>query len=84
MARGIREIRRSPLPGIVAALCQGVLAGSPNAVAETKRLLRVVPTLDRNTAFAEMRSLSDQLFASADAAEGMAAFKEKRPPVWPA
>jgi phosphoribosylformylglycinamidine synthase len=51
-------------------------------VAETKRLLRVVPTLDRNTAFAEMRSLSDQLFASADAAEGMAAFAEKRPPNW--
>lgn len=71
------------VPGTVAALCQGVLAGSPKAVAETKRLLRVVPTLDRNTAFAEMRSLSDQLFASADAAEGMAAFKEKRSPVWP-
>ena len=71
------------VPATVAALCQGVLAGSPKAVAETKRLLRVVPTLDRNTAFAEMRSLSDQLFAGADAAEGMAAFKEKRAPVWP-
>jgi enoyl-CoA hydratase/carnithine racemase len=71
------------VPGTVAGLCQGVLAGSPKAVAVTKRLLRVVPTLDRNTAFAEMRSLSDQLFASADAAEGMAAFREKRAPVWP-
>jgi len=71
------------VPTTVVSLCQGVLAGSPRAVAETKRLLRVVPTLDRNTAFAEMRSLSDQLFASADAAEGMAAFAEKRAPVWP-
>jgi enoyl-CoA hydratase len=71
------------VPATVGALCQGVLAGAPRAVAETKRLLRVVPTLDRNTAFAEMRSLSDQLFASADAAEGMAAFAEKRAPVWP-
>lgn len=69
--------------GTVARLCDGVLAGAPRALAETKRLLRQVPTLDRNTAFAEMRALSDNLFQSAEAIEGMAAFKDKRPPVWP-
>ncbi|MDW3213306.1 MAG: enoyl-CoA hydratase-related protein [Ilumatobacteraceae bacterium] len=67
----------------VAALCEGVLAGAPRAVAETKRLLRRVPTLDADTAFDEMRRLSDELFRSPDAAEGMAAFREKRAPVWP-
>jgi enoyl-CoA hydratase/carnithine racemase len=71
------------VPGTVDGLCQAVMAGSPRAIAATKRLLRVVPTLDRNTAFAEMRALSDELFRGADAAEGMAAFGEKRPPVWP-
>ncbi len=67
----------------VAQLCTGVLAGAPRAVAATKQLLHRVPGLDLDTAFDEMRSLSDQLFRGPDAAEGMAAFREKRPPVWP-
>jgi enoyl-CoA hydratase/carnithine racemase len=71
------------VPGTVGALCDGVLAGAPRAVAETKRLLWRVSALDRTTAFAEMRSLSDELFAGPDAAEGMRAFVEKRSPVWP-
>jgi enoyl-CoA hydratase/carnithine racemase len=65
-----------------AALCAGIVAGAPRAVAETKRLLHRVPGLDRSTAFVQMRALSDELFGSPDAAEGMAAFREKRPPRW--
>ena len=72
------------VPAQVAALCDGVRAGAPRAVAETKRLLQRVPTLDLDQAFDEMRRLSDELFRSPDAAEGMAAFREKRSPVWPA
>jgi enoyl-CoA hydratase/carnithine racemase len=71
------------VPATVRNLCDGVLAGAPRAVAETKRLLHRVPTLPITTAFAEMRSLSDELFSGADAAEGIAAFMEKRAPVWP-
>lgn len=66
----------------VAALCEGIKAGAPRAVAETKRMLRLVPTLERDEAFTRMRALSDELFAGPDAAEGMAAFAEKRPPSW--
>lgn len=68
---------------VVDHLCDGVRAGAPRAVAETKQILQHVPTLDLDTAFAEMRRLSDELFSGPDAAEGMAAFREKRPPVWP-
>jgi enoyl-CoA hydratase/carnithine racemase len=67
---------------VVDHLCDGVRAGAPRAVAETKRLLRRVPTLDVDTAFDEMRQLSDELFRGPDAIEGMAAFREKRRPTW--
>jgi enoyl-CoA hydratase len=72
----------SDVSATVDDLCSGIRAGAPRAVAETKRLLRHVPTLDRVTAFAEMQHLSDELFESSDGAEGMRAFAEKRAPRW--
>jgi len=67
---------------VVDHLCDGILAGAPRAVAATKAMLNVVPSLDRATAFARMQALSDELFQGPDAAEGMAAFRDKRTPVW--
>jgi len=67
---------------MVAALCDGIRRGAPGAVAATKRILREVPGLPRDEAFERMRALSDELFAGPDAAEGMAAFAEKREPRW--
>jgi enoyl-CoA hydratase/carnithine racemase len=66
----------------VDALTAGILAGAPRAVAETKRLLHTIGSTDRTAAFEEMARLSNELFQSAEAAEGMAAFVAKRPPVW--
>ena len=69
----------------VDALCAGIALGGPLAVAATKRLLRAAfddyPE-DRAARFAAARDLSDQLFASAEGSEGMAAFAQKRRPVW--
>ncbi len=65
------------VPAAVQQLVAGVLAGAPNAVAATKRVLRqAAPNM------AEMLVLSEALFGSEEAAEGMAAFAEKRPPSW--
>ena len=66
----------------VDTLVAGIRAGAQRAVAETKRMLHHVPTLDRDEAMTEMIALSNELFAGPDAAEGMAAFAEKRLPRW--
>jgi enoyl-CoA hydratase/carnithine racemase len=60
----------------VATLAEGVLAGAPAAVAATKRLLRGGASWD------EMQALSEALFASDEAQEGMRAFAERRTPQW--
>jgi enoyl-CoA hydratase len=60
----------------VLALVDGVLLGGPNAVAATKQLLHGART------WAEMQTLSEALFSSDEAREGMAAFAERRPPRW--
>ena len=66
----------------VAALVDGIMQGAPAAVAATKSILRRVATLDRDTAYEEMRALSEAMFLGPDAVEGMAAFREKRKPAW--
>ena len=63
-------------------LCEGVLRGSPAAVAATKRVLHTVAAMERDAAFEAMAALSNEMFNSPDAAEGMAAFAEKRLPNW--
>jgi enoyl-CoA hydratase len=65
------------VPAAVRTLVDGVLLGAPNAVAATKRLLRGGST------WAEMQALSEALFSSDEAREGMAAFAERRTPRWP-
>jgi enoyl-CoA hydratase/carnithine racemase len=64
------------VPATLQALIGGVLAGAPGAVAATKRLLR------GERSWEAMQSLSEELFGSAEAAEGMRAFAEKRTPRW--
>ena len=56
--------------------------GGPNAVAECKRLVRAVPNWSLEEGFAQTIGWSRSLFQSEEAAEGMAAFREKRKPSW--
>lgn len=56
--------------------------GSPSALSAAKALVRQVPRMSREEAFSYTAKLSAELFASSDAAEGMAAFRQSRPPRW--
>jgi methylglutaconyl-CoA hydratase len=70
------------LDATVAAWVDQLRQGGPAGVAATKELLRRVPTLGRDEAFAWTSELSASLFAAAEGVEGMAAFVEKRKPSW--
>lgn len=64
------------------AIVTKLLAGGPNALAAAKRLVFDVPGRTRADAFATTADISRGLFSSAEAAEGMAAFRERRSPSW--
>jgi methylglutaconyl-CoA hydratase len=77
-----RAVPAGDLDAEIAAVLAKLLAGGPSALAAAKRLVYTIPGMERKAAFARTTDLSQSLFASAEAAEGMAAFREKRPPSW--
>lgn len=56
--------------------------GGPLALAGTKDLIRRVPEMNRSDAFAFTAEVSARYFGSPEAAEGMTALLQKRPPSW--
>jgi methylglutaconyl-CoA hydratase len=56
-----------------------ILAGGPESIRETKRLLGTDPI---RADFEFLRALHERVRHSAEAKEGLAAFREKRPPGW--
>jgi methylglutaconyl-CoA hydratase len=70
------------LDAAVAALTEQIRAGGPEAMANTKELLRRVPTMERTEAFTWTAEKSAGLFSSDEAREGMTAFLQKRKPSW--
>lgn len=56
--------------------------GGPTAVVECKKLVRRVAELSIEEGFAVTAEWSGRMFRSAEAAEGMAAFREKRKATW--
>lgn len=63
-------------------LCDSLRQGGPGAVAATKGLLSLVPTMTVDEALTTMAQRSVELFNTDEAAEGMDAFRNRRPPSW--
>lgn len=70
------------LPVVSERILESLRRGAPRALARTKTLLGAAGAAGRAEAFTEMGALSKEFFDSEDAAEGRAAFFEKRPPRW--
>ncbi|MFB7755635.1 enoyl-CoA hydratase-related protein [Streptomyces sp. NPDC056121] len=72
----------------VTSFTEQLVRGGPDALAGTKALLdgpaAHITADDRGALMAEFQELSRTYFASAEAKEGIAAFRERRSPDWPA
>ncbi|PSL00660.1 enoyl-CoA hydratase/methylglutaconyl-CoA hydratase [Murinocardiopsis flavida] len=76
-----RAVPESGLGAAVDAVLDGLRAGAPRALARTKTLING-GFRERKAAFADMGALSAEFFGSDDAAEGRAAFLERRRARW--
>ncbi len=70
------------LEAAVQAEIEAIAKGGPNALREAKQLVRTVAALPEDEAFAWAEKKIAAIFASDEAAEGMASFAEKRKPAW--
>jgi methylglutaconyl-CoA hydratase len=77
-----RVVPAAELVQAVEQEASAIALGGPNAVREAKRLVRRIPRLSMEDGFMYAADKITTLFASAEAAEGMAAFVEKRKPKW--
>ncbi len=66
----------------VAGLCDALRACSPQGLAETKPLTTAATLAAFDAGADDMRALSQRLFESEEAREGMLSFLEKRAPRW--
>lgn len=77
-----RAVPLSELDEEVTATLRRLVRGGPNALANTKQLVTRVPSMPREEAWEWTAELSQRLFQSDEAAEGIAAFRERRDASW--
>jgi methylglutaconyl-CoA hydratase len=77
-----RAVPAAELAAAVQEEIDMIRLGGPNAVIECKKLVREVGQLSRDEGFAITAPWSARMFASEEATEGMAAFREKRKAAW--
>lgn len=70
------------LDGAVDRLLEEFRRCDPEALRVTRDLMRRLPQMDLDAGMAHAQAVSQAMFASPEAAEGIAAFREKRLPRW--
>ena len=73
---------REDLWSVVQKEIDAINLGGPTAVVECKKLVRAVPDISLAEGFELTQGWSRRMFQGEEAAEGMAAFREKRKPSW--
>jgi enoyl-CoA hydratase len=81
-AAGLVTTATDDLDNELETLCDALRACSPQGLAETKPLTTGTTTAAFDARADDMRALSQRLFESEEAREGMLSFLEKRPPRW--
>ncbi len=79
-----KAVPHEDLWSVVQEEIDAINLGGPNAVVECKKLVRAVPDISLAEGFELTAGWSARMFRSEEAAEGMAAFREKRKPAWAA
>lgn len=79
-----RAVPAAELDAAVEEVLSDLRKGGPRALGFAKRLVYEVPGMDQKEAFEWTARLSGELFAGEEAAEGMAAFLQKRRAAWAA
>lgn len=77
-----RAVPAAQLDAAVAEVVEDLKRGGPSALGQAKQLVYEIPQLPVDEAFRVTAQRSAALFGSDEAAEGMAAFLEKRRPTW--
>jgi len=77
-----RVVPEAALEQAVQQEIDAIAAGGPQAVRHAKQLVHALHALPMDAGFRHAEALIAELFASDEAAEGRAAFAEKRPPRW--
>jgi methylglutaconyl-CoA hydratase len=78
-----RVVPLDQLMSAVNTIAVAVIKGAPQAVQQTKRLLHELTSADRHHLFARALEFHAWARQSVEAREGMAAFRERREPIWP-
>ncbi len=77
-----RAVEERELDGAVELTVGELLRGGPKALAAAKQVIARVPSMGRDEAFGWAASLSKELFASDEAAAGIAALRDRSPAPW--